>query len=159
MFAFSWLRWLLLIWLLLRCLLLGSLLLVWRLFGWLLLAFNINKTPSRETGCLGNPYFLLIIYPYFVTCPSLCSVCMTYRTLYHSIDHQVLPTQPLPKEAEDILRGDRYLSYVYLFTCLIYFSSRVTDLAGSIYVLGSPQWTLINLSLVLNQSFKSPMSR
>ena len=37
-----------------------TLLLGWLLLGWLLLIFNVNKTPLGETGCLSNPYFLLI---------------------------------------------------------------------------------------------------
>ena len=28
-------------------------------FKWLLLMFSLNKTPLGETGCLGNPYFVL----------------------------------------------------------------------------------------------------
>ena len=27
--------------------------------AWLLLIFSLKKTPLGETGCLGNPYFLL----------------------------------------------------------------------------------------------------
>ena len=49
MFAFS-----IPLWLLLRLLLLR-----WLFLGWLLLTFNLNKTFFGETGCLGNPYFLL----------------------------------------------------------------------------------------------------
>ena len=70
-----------------------------------------SKTPLGETGCLGNPYFLLIgclsiqffgspptqlVRPPLVTYPSLCSTCVTYGTLYHTMGHQVLPTQTLP---------------------------------------------------------------
>ena len=92
--------------LLLRWLILG-----WLLLGWLLLIFSLNKTPLGETGCLSNPNFLLtgssgiqfFYSPPFptqsvrsplVTYPSLCSTCVTYRTLCHAIGHQVLPTQP-----------------------------------------------------------------
>ena len=106
-------------WLLLRCLLLG----------WLLLIFNLNKTPLGETGYLSNPSFLLTgclgiqffdspLFPTqsvrlpLVTYPSLCSTCMTYRTPCHSIGHQVLPAQPLPREAEDFPRGDKYIKHV-----------------------------------------------
>ena len=38
----------------------GWLLLGWLFLGWLLLIFNLNKTPLGETGCLSNPYFLLV---------------------------------------------------------------------------------------------------
>ena len=34
-----------------------------------------------------------------VTYYLLCSACVTYGTLYHVIAHQVLLTQPLPREA------------------------------------------------------------
>ena len=95
---------------------------VWLLLGWLLLIFNLNKTPLGETGCLSNPYLLLtgcLDIQFFnsppfpaqsvrlplVTYPSLCSTCVTYRTPCHAIGHQVLSTQPLPREAEDFPRG------------------------------------------------------
>ena len=98
------LGWLLLGWLLLGWLLLGWLLLGWLLLGWLRLIFSFNKTPLGETGCLSNPYFLLtgsssiqfFNSPPFptqsvrlplVTYPSLCSNCVTYRTLCHAIGH------------------------------------------------------------------------
>ena len=142
MAVFGWvlLRWsllrrlllgyLLLGWLLLRLLLLG-----WLLLGWLLLTFNFNKTPLGEIGCLGNPYFLLtgcLGIQFFdsppsptqptrlslVTYPSLCSTCMTYRTPCHSIGHQVVPTQPLPREAEDFPRGGKHSKHVPLLTYL-----------------------------------------
>ena len=112
----------------------------WLLLGWLLLVFNLKKTPLRETGCLSNPYFLLtgclgiqfIDSPPFpdavrltmVTYPSLCSTCVTYRTPCHAIGHQLLPTQPLPKEAEDFPRGGRYFKHVPPPTYLIYLSPK-----------------------------------
>ena len=70
-----------------------------------------NKAPLGETGCLGYPCFWLIgclgiqllysttLFPTqsarqsLVTYPSLCSTCVTYTKPYHSIGHQVLPTQ------------------------------------------------------------------
>ena len=109
--------------------------------GWPLF-FNLNKTPLGETGCPSNPYFLLtgclgmqffLIHSPFptqsvrlplVTYPSLCSTCVTYRTPCYSIGHQVLPTQPLPREAEDFPRGDKYFKHVHLLTYLIYFSPK-----------------------------------
>ena len=134
--------WLLLGWLLLRWLLLRRLLLRRLLFGWLLLIFNLNRPPLGETGCLSNAYFLLagcldvqffLIQPPFptqsvrlplVTYPSLCSACVTYRTLCHAIGHQVLPTQLLPREVEDFPRGDKYFKHVPPPTYLIYFSPK-----------------------------------
>ena len=115
----------------------GWLLLGWLLLLWLFLNFNLNKT-----GCLSNLYFLLtgclvapafLIHPFFptgsvrlplVTDPSLCSTCVTYRTLYHAIGHQVLPTQPLPREVEDFPRSDKYFKHVPPPTYLIYFSRK-----------------------------------
>ena len=35
------------------------------------------------------------------------SKCVTYKTPCQSIGHQVLPTQPLPKQAEDFPRGSK----------------------------------------------------
>ena len=104
--------------------------------------FLLGKTPLGETGCLSNPYVLLtgclgIQFCFFsppfltqsvrlplVTYPSLCSTCVTYRTLCNAIGHQVLPTQPLPREAEDFPRGDKYFKHVPLLTYLIYFSPK-----------------------------------
>ena len=100
-----------------------------------------NKTPLGETGCLSNPYFLLtgssgiqffdslpsptqsVRLP-LVTYPSLCSACVTYRTLCHAIGHQVLPNQPLPREVEDFPRGDKHFKHVPPPTYLIYFSPK-----------------------------------
>ena len=111
----------------------------WLLLGWLLLFLNLNKTPLGETGCPSNLYFLLtgrsgiqfVDSPHFptesvrlplVTYPSLCSICVTYRTLCHAIGHQVLPTQPLPMEVENFPRCDKYFKHVPPPTYLIYFS-------------------------------------
>ena len=94
--------------------------------GWPLI-FNLNKNPLGETGCLSSPYFLLTgclgiqffdsspfptqsVRLTLVTYPSLCSTCVTYRTPCHAIGHQVLPSQPLPREAEDFPRLTSILS-------------------------------------------------
>ena len=64
------------------------------------------------TGCLGIQFFYSPPFPTqsirlpLVTYPSLCSTFVTYRTPGHAIGHQVLPTQPLPRGAEDFPRGD-----------------------------------------------------
>ena len=87
----------------------------------------LGRTSLGETGCPGNPYFLFTYYistqffdspPFFfptqsvrsplVSYPSLCSTCMTYSMPCAVIGYQVLPTQPLPREVEDFLRGDRH---------------------------------------------------
>ena len=59
-----------------------------------------------------------------VTYPSLCSTCVTYRTLCHAIGHQALPTQPLPREVENFPRGDKHFKHVLPPTYLIYFSPK-----------------------------------
>ena len=114
---------------------------VWLLLEWLFLIFTLNKTPLGETGCLSNPYFLLTgclgiqflnstpfptqsIRVPLVTYPSLCNTCVTNRMPCHAIGHQVRPTQPVPREAEDFPRGDKYVKYVSLPTYLKHFSSK-----------------------------------
>ena len=54
-----------------------------------------------------------------VTYPSLCKTCVTYRTLCHAIGHQVLPTQPLLREAEDFPTGDNHSKHMPLLTYLV----------------------------------------
>ena len=60
-------------------------------------------------GLPKHPFFLFIhlfptqsVRPSLITYPRLCSACVTYRTLCHTIGHQVLPTQALPREVEDL---------------------------------------------------------
>ena len=98
----------------------------------LLLTFSLCKTPFGETGCLDNLCFCLLvayassflIHPNTVSSvtygyhPSLCSTCVTYRTLYRAIGHQVLPTQPLPREAEDFPRSGNHSKHMPLLTYL-----------------------------------------
>ena len=90
------------------------------LMMWLLLTFSLSKTSLGETGCLDNLYFLLtgcldiqFFTPLFltqsvrlplVTYPSPSSICVTYRTPCHASGHQVLPIQPLLREAGSFLR-------------------------------------------------------
>ena len=71
-----------------------------------------------------------------VTYPSLCSTCVTYGTLCHAIGHQVLPTQPLSREAEDFSRGDRHFKHVPPLTYLICLSPKDLHAVGSIEGLG-----------------------
>ena len=65
-----------------------------------------------------------------VTYPSLCSTCVTYGTLCHAIGHQVLPTQPLPREAEDFPKGDRHFKHVPRLTYLICLSPKELYMVG-----------------------------
>ena len=58
------------------------------------------------------------VRPPMVTYPSLCSICVTYGKSCHAIGHRMLPTQPLPREAEDFLRGVNHSKHVPLLTCL-----------------------------------------
>ena len=113
--------------------------------------------------CLGIQFFYSSSYPNtvrapLVTYPSLCSICVTYSKPCHAIGHQVLPTHPLLlREAEDFPGGDKYFNHVPLLTYLIYFSPKGVYLLGPIYMPKPPHRTLISLSLVLNQHFKSPI--
>ena len=56
-----------------------------------------NSPPFPKHGQLGRTWYT-----------SLCSVCMTYRTLYHTVGNQALSAQPLPREADNIPRGSKY---------------------------------------------------
>ena len=58
------------------------------------------------------------VRPPMVTYPSLCSTCVIYKTLCLAIGHQVLPTQPLPREAEDFPSGDNHSKHMPLLTYL-----------------------------------------
>ena len=53
-----------------------------------------------------------------ITNPSLCSTFLAYRTPCHSIGHQVLPTQPLLREAEDFPRVRKHSKHMPLLTYL-----------------------------------------
>ena len=60
------------------------------------------------------------VRPALVTYPSLCSTCMTYRTLCHVIGHQLLPTHPFTASATDLrerflLSGISYLTLLPAF--------------------------------------------
>ena len=52
---------------------------------------------------------------------SLCSNCVTYGMLCHSIGHQMLVNQPLPRETEDSPKEDKHPKHVPLFTYLVWF--------------------------------------
>ena len=53
-----------------------------------------------------------------VTYTSLCSTCVTSGTPDEAIDHQVLPTQPLLREAEDFPGGINHSKHMSLLTYL-----------------------------------------
>ena len=53
-----------------------------------------------------------------VTYPSLCSPCVTYRMWCHASSHQVLPTEPSPRETEDSPWCGNHSKHVSLLTCL-----------------------------------------
>ena len=95
----------------------------WMPLSWLLLTLSLCKTPLGETGCLDNPYFL------FTGCLSIrffdstqhsqldhlwltvlhCAALVGLSGRHASHWSPVLPTQPLPREAEDFPRGKRHL--------------------------------------------------
>ena len=64
----------------------------WLLLGWLLLTFSLKrqsfslKTPLRESGCLGNPYFL------FTGCLSIELFDSPPFSQYSQSDHPWLST-------------------------------------------------------------------
>ena len=111
----------------------------------------------RHPVFLFTPFSNTVIRLPLVTYPSLCSTCVTYRTLCHAIGHQVLPTQPLPREVEDFPRGGKYFKHVPPPTDLIYFSPKRVYVVGSIYVLRTSHRTLNCPSLVLNEHFTIPV--
>ena len=86
-----------------------------------------NQMPEQPlffTGWSGIEFFYSFlrltqsVRQPLVPYPSLCSTFFTYRTSCRSIGHQVLPIQPLPREAEDFHRGRKYPRDVALLTYL-----------------------------------------
>ena len=93
-----------------------------------------HKTPSGETGCLGNPYFTACLSFQFLN----SHTCVTYGTPCHARRHQVLfdspcylrdamprqrsPGKSIPREVEDkhIPRGDKHFKHVPSPTYLTY---------------------------------------
>ena len=65
--------------------------------------------------------------PPLVTYPSLCSTYMTYRGSYHSIGHQVLPTQPLFRKVDDFPRCDKHSKHVPLLTYLAWLQPAINN--------------------------------
>ena len=132
--------------------------------------FNKTKTPLGESGCLSNLYYLLAAqassflihspFPNTVSQARFSSLHLNVQLLcvlrngMHAIGHQVLPSQPLPKEAEDFPRGGKYF-HVPLLTELIQFPSKGITWQVSIYVLGAATDYYNNhLSLVFNSLYQ-----
>ena len=121
--------------------------------------YALNKTPIQEIGCLSYPQFLLaaqassfLILTHFqtqsvrsplLTCHSLLSICVTYEASCCSIAHQLLPTQPLPREAGGFTRGGKYVKQVPLSTYLVSHQNCKTWQV-LFYVLGSVTEHYIN---------------
>ena len=92
----------------------------------------LSSTPTTF-GCL----LFLIVFQFYnshpfptqsvrlplVTYSSLCSTCVTYRMPCHCSSHQLLPTQPLPREAGDFPRGGSHSKHVPLLTYLTWLKS------------------------------------
>ena len=102
-----------------------------------------NTSPSLNHF---PPLAQLVKLP-VVTYYLLYSACATYETLCHAISHQVLPTQLLPREVEDLPWGGKYFDHVPCYIANLLPNKRYYFL-GSIYVLGAASEYYINLSLV-----------
>ena len=78
----------------------------------------LTKSYFLLTGCLtiqffDSPFFpAQSVRPPLVIYLSLCSICVTYRTLYNAIGHQLLCTKPLSREAEDFPSGGNHKACV-----------------------------------------------
>ena len=71
----------------------------------------------------------MVTYPHCVA-----PTCVTYGTLYRAIGRQVLPTQPLPREAEDFPRVEKHFKHLSSLTYLIYLSPKELHIVGSFKV-------------------------
>ena len=107
------------------------LLLEWLLIGWLLLTFSLCKTPLGETGCLGNPYFLLtacLSIQFFDSPPFLNTVSYSAfgylpLTVQHLTGRNAMPlvtrcftTQPLTSSLTLPWAIARFLDPFYTFS-------------------------------------------
>ena len=86
---------------------------VWAILSLYWLLKNLSRCSSFSIQSLS---LTQLVRPPLVPYHLLSSTCMTYRTSYHSIGHQVLSTQPLPREAQDFPRGRKYPKDVPLLT-------------------------------------------
>ena len=109
------------------------------------------EQPLVFTGCSSIQFQFTVlsqtqsVRPHLVAFTSLCSPCVTYGRLCHTISHQVLPTQPLPREAEDFLGVASASAHIANLH-----PTKRCYLVGSVYVLRAATEYFINLSLLLN---------
>ena len=113
--------------------------------AWLLRPVKVSTSSELHPGyfqlptfldCLGIQFFYSPLRQpvrlHLATYHSLCSICVTYRTKCHANGHQVLPTQPLSREAKDFPMGGKHLKHVPLIIYLICFSPKRYYMVGSI---------------------------
>ena len=73
---------------------------------------EVNKTEKQVQKIRNS------VRPHLIPYHLLCNTCVTNGKPCCSIGHQILPIQPLPREAEDFPRGGKYLKDVPLPTYL-----------------------------------------
>ena len=74
------------------------------------------------------PFLTQLVRLPLVTYPSLCSINVTYRVLYHVSGHLMLLTQTFPREAEDFLRGSNHCKHVPLLIYLAWLQPIINNL-------------------------------
>lgn len=84
--------------------------------NWVFEQFWVFTSCSRIQFFNSLPFLTQLVQPPLVPYHLLSSTCMTYRTSYHSIGHQVRSTQLLRREAQDFPRGRKYSRDVPLLT-------------------------------------------
>ena len=116
----------------------------WMTASWIAAPYpSLCKTLLGETWCLGNPYFThwLPKHPVFwfnliltqsvrlpvVTYPLLCSPCVTYGTLCHTIGYQVFPNP-----AYNVIPHPS-VSYRQVFRPILYFQSNSSQGNSRLY--------------------------
>ena len=80
------------------------------------------EPSSTFTCCSSIQFFNLHLFPNTLSeaTNGILTLTVTYGVPCHSIGHEALPTQPLPREAEDFPRGDKYPKDVPIPTYLNY---------------------------------------
>ena len=76
---------------------------------------SFNSPGIRQHLCDLRTPFHVIGHP--ISC---IRTCLTYGTAYCVIDHQILPTQPRPREPVEFSRGGKYFKHVLLPTYVAY---------------------------------------
>ena len=114
------------------------------------LNFSLCKTSLGEARCLGNFYFLLTgclsiqcfdsprhsqLGHLWLPTPH-CAALVWHANAMPSSGHQALPTQPLPREAEDSPRDERHFKHVLPSTHIpnLPLTKRGIFFVGSIYM-------------------------